>query len=122
MRREILKGVPDDEEKAVEEFLDQNKESALKIKPKVCVSLPHSPGAVFLADIEHRFHLHFYAFHLSFGPTCLGENFGILRDRKATAFDGRGRLPGACHHRGHRIICVSITFKPPKTELLSFFG
>ncbi|PLB49206.1 hypothetical protein P170DRAFT_177580 [Aspergillus steynii IBT 23096] len=34
MRREILNGVPDDEEKAVKEFLDQNKETALKIKPK----------------------------------------------------------------------------------------
>lgn len=35
MRDEILNGTPDDEEKAVKAFLDQNKENALKIKPKV---------------------------------------------------------------------------------------
>lgn len=35
MRDEILNGTPDDGEKAVKAFLDQNKESALKTKPKV---------------------------------------------------------------------------------------
>ncbi|KAA8643446.1 DUF2461 domain-containing protein [Aspergillus tanneri] len=34
MRREIFDGIPDDEEKAVEAFVNQNKGSALKIKPK----------------------------------------------------------------------------------------
>ena len=34
MRREIFNGVPD-EEKAVEAFVNQNQESALKTKPKV---------------------------------------------------------------------------------------
>ncbi|KAH8431600.1 DUF2461 domain-containing protein [Aspergillus melleus] len=34
MRREIFNGVPDDEEEALKAFLDQNKETALKIKPK----------------------------------------------------------------------------------------
>jgi hypothetical protein len=35
MRREILKGIPDDEDKAVKAFVKQNQESALKTKPKV---------------------------------------------------------------------------------------
>lgn len=35
MRREILNGIPDADEKAVRAFVDQNKESALKVKPKV---------------------------------------------------------------------------------------
>ncbi|EAW08871.1 uncharacterized protein ACLA_098130 [Aspergillus clavatus NRRL 1] len=34
MRREILKGIPDDEKKSVQAFVSQNKESALKTKPK----------------------------------------------------------------------------------------
>lgn len=97
MRREILKGVPDDEEKAVEEFLDQNKESALKIKPKVCVSLPHSPGAVFLADIEHRFHLHFYAFHLEFRSDVSGGELWNSARPKSDGFrrtrETAGRMP-----------------------------
>lgn len=44
MRREILGGIPDDEDLAVKAFISQNKESALKIKPKVSahffVSIP----------------------------------------------------------------------------------
>ncbi|KAL5051038.1 hypothetical protein BDW71DRAFT_194134 [Aspergillus fruticulosus] len=35
MRREIFDGIPDDEDKAVEAFVSQNSESALKTKPKV---------------------------------------------------------------------------------------
>lgn len=35
MRREILNGIPDDEKEAVKAFVDHNKESALKVKPKV---------------------------------------------------------------------------------------
>lgn len=54
MRREILNGVPDDEEKAVKEFLDQNKDTALKIKPKVGVSLPLD-GYRMPVSIEHRY-------------------------------------------------------------------
>ncbi|KAL4989474.1 hypothetical protein BDW68DRAFT_156879 [Aspergillus falconensis] len=34
MRREIFDGIPDDEDKAVEAFVSQNSESALKTKPK----------------------------------------------------------------------------------------
>ncbi|BCR89631.1 DUF2461 domain-containing protein [Aspergillus chevalieri] len=34
MRREILNGIPDDEKEAVKVFVDHNKESALKVKPK----------------------------------------------------------------------------------------
>lgn len=37
MRREILNGIPDDEKEAVKTFVDHNKESALKVKPKVSV-------------------------------------------------------------------------------------
>lgn len=35
MRREILDGIPDDEKEAVKAFVHHNKESALKVKPKV---------------------------------------------------------------------------------------
>lgn len=35
MRREVFKGIPDTDEKTVKAFVDQNKESALKVKPKV---------------------------------------------------------------------------------------
>lgn len=35
MRREIFNGMPDGDEEAVKAFVEQNKESALKIKPKV---------------------------------------------------------------------------------------
>ncbi|KAH1304651.1 hypothetical protein KXW75_004155 [Aspergillus fumigatus] len=34
MRREFFNGIPDDEKKAVQAFVSQNKESALKTKPK----------------------------------------------------------------------------------------
>ncbi|GFF56204.1 hypothetical protein IFM61606_05341 [Aspergillus udagawae] len=34
MRREFFKGIPDDEKKAIQAFVSQNKESALKTKPK----------------------------------------------------------------------------------------
>ncbi|RHZ53766.1 hypothetical protein CDV55_104146 [Aspergillus turcosus] len=34
MRREVFNGIPDDEKKAVQAFVSQNKESALKTKPK----------------------------------------------------------------------------------------
>lgn len=40
MRREIFNGIADDEKKAVKAFVNQNKESALKIKPKVCATVP----------------------------------------------------------------------------------
>ncbi|KAM0095205.1 hypothetical protein ACP6JD_001420 [Aspergillus fumigatus] len=35
MRREFFNGIPDDEKKAVQAFVSQNKESALKTKPKM---------------------------------------------------------------------------------------
>lgn len=35
MRRELFGGIPDDEDAAVKAFVSQNKESALKTKPKV---------------------------------------------------------------------------------------
>lgn len=35
VRREFLRGTPDNEAKAVRAFADQNKESALKVRPKV---------------------------------------------------------------------------------------
>lgn len=35
MRREFFNGIPDNEDKAVKAFVNQNKESALKTKPKV---------------------------------------------------------------------------------------
>ena len=35
MRREIFDGVPDDKDAAVKAFVDRNKGSALKVKPKV---------------------------------------------------------------------------------------
>lgn len=40
MRREILNGIPDDEKEAVKVFVDHNKESALKVKPKVSANQP----------------------------------------------------------------------------------
>lgn len=40
MRREIFHGIADDEENAVKAFVNQNKESALKTKPKVCATMP----------------------------------------------------------------------------------
>lgn len=40
MRREFFNGIPDDEKKAVQAFVSQNKESALKTKPKVSTALP----------------------------------------------------------------------------------
>jgi hypothetical protein len=39
MRREFFNGIPDDEKKAVQAFVSQNKESALKTKPKVGAAL-----------------------------------------------------------------------------------
>lgn len=39
MRREILNGISDDEKEAVKAFVDYNKESALKVKPKVSANL-----------------------------------------------------------------------------------
>lgn len=39
IRREILGGIPDDTDAAVKAFVSQNKESALKVKPKVSGSL-----------------------------------------------------------------------------------
>lgn len=38
MRREFFDGIPDDEDKAIEAFVSQNSESALKTKPKVRTS------------------------------------------------------------------------------------
>lgn len=35
MRREIFNGIPDDTDAAVNAFVSQNKESALKVRPKV---------------------------------------------------------------------------------------
>ncbi|RHZ55929.1 uncharacterized protein CDV56_105963 [Aspergillus thermomutatus] len=35
MRREVFNGIPDDEKKSVQAFVSQNKESALKTKPKL---------------------------------------------------------------------------------------
>ncbi|KAI9044920.1 DUF2461 domain-containing protein [Aspergillus affinis] len=53
MRREIFNGVPDDEEEAVNAFLDQNKKTALKTKPKVGVSFPCDPVAGYDVDNEN---------------------------------------------------------------------
>jgi hypothetical protein len=39
MRKQILGVSSNDEKKAVKSFADQNKENALKTKPKVCASL-----------------------------------------------------------------------------------
>lgn len=39
LRKEILGVTATDEKKAIRAFADQNKENALKTKPKVCVSL-----------------------------------------------------------------------------------
>lgn len=53
MRREFFNGIPDDEDKAVKAFVNQNQESALKTKPKVGFSFPsstESPLAVIIND------------------------------------------------------------------------
>lgn len=43
MRREIFDGIPDKEDAAVEAFVESNKESALKVRPKVrrCLDSSH---------------------------------------------------------------------------------
>lgn len=61
MRREIFNGIADDEEKAVKAFVNQNKESALKIKPKVCVTVPslsHQPipSHIVNSPLSHPFY------------------------------------------------------------------
>ena len=40
MRREIFDGIPDDVDAAVNAFVSHNKESALKVRPKVSAHLP----------------------------------------------------------------------------------
>lgn len=42
IRHEIFDGISDDEEVAVAAFVNHNKESALKTKPKVCETFPCS--------------------------------------------------------------------------------
>lgn len=53
MRREFFNGIPDDEKKAVQAFVSQNKESALKTKPKVGTALSRCSSHR-LAHINHH--------------------------------------------------------------------
>jgi hypothetical protein len=54
IRREFLKGVPNDEKKVVKAFVGQNQESALKTKPKVGLSaLPFRPSIRFPNSHPH---------------------------------------------------------------------
>jgi hypothetical protein len=55
MRREFFKGIPDDEKKAIQAFVSQNKESALKTKPKVGTA-PSRCSSHYLAYINHHCH------------------------------------------------------------------
>lgn len=46
MRREFLKGARDEDDAVVKAFAHHNRESALKTKPKVCLSLVYHLSSV----------------------------------------------------------------------------
>lgn len=87
MRQEIFKGIPDDDEKAVEAFVNHNKESALKTKPKVSV-IPLQE-TLFATTSEH----------LPFAPMSIGL---CVPDGSLSAFPTQDNAPivmSACYDR-----------------------
>ena len=56
IRKEVLGGVPKDETKAIKAFVSQNRENALKTKPKVRVIFLFHPSSFRLISFSHFLH------------------------------------------------------------------
>jgi hypothetical protein len=97
MRREFFNGIPDDEKNAVQAFVSQNKESALKTKPKVGTALSrcfipssgtHQPPLSRAQSVPIEF---FQAVLYQMGRLGAGEG-AMIRGFRATP--GRGATAG----------------------------